>query len=84
MNREESIKKLQKFYLDIRKIGYTLAEIQTTSEKLDINPRTMPLYEMKIALLKYHDLARAMERDLDEKQQEHFAKRENSMLRDTI
>jgi len=80
MTREESIKKLQKFYVSTREIGYTLAEMQTLSEELDINPRTMPLYEMKLALMKYHDLARDMERDLDEAQQKNFVKRENALL----
>ena len=80
MNRGESIERLQKFYLDTREIGRKLAGMQTISDELDINPKTMPLYEMKIALMKYHDLARDMERDLDETQQEHFVKRENALL----
>jgi len=82
MTRDESIKKLQKFYVSTREIGYTLAEMQIMSEELDINPRTMPLYEMKLALMKYHDLARDMERDLDEAQQKNFVKRENALLGD--
>jgi len=82
LTREESIKKLQRFYLDTREICYKLAEMQIISEELDINPRTMPLYEMKLALMKYHDLARDMERDLDELQQNNFAKRENALLGD--
>jgi hypothetical protein len=79
MTRDESIKKLQKFYVSTREIGCTLAEMQIMSEELGINPRTMPLYEMKLAI-KYHDLARDMERDLDEAQQKNFVKRENALL----
>lgn len=81
MTRDESIKKLQRFYVSTREIGYTLAEMQTMSEELGITPRTIPLYEMKLALMKYHDLARDMERDLDEEQQKNFVKRENALLR---
>jgi len=77
--RETQIKLAQKLYLKIRAMHEDFIYLQSLSDvlKLDMTGIKIPLYEINLELRKYQDSARSMERDLDEKQQENFLKRES-------
>ena len=81
--REHQIKQCQKFYLKIRAMHDDCIYLQILKDELKLyTPEsTIPLYVINLELEKYHDEARSMERDLDEKQQNHFTKRTFNVIR---
>lgn len=81
-SREEQIKLCAKFYIKIRALHEDFVYLQSLSDQLhlDTSDIKIPLYEINREIQKYHDAARMMERDLDQKQQHDFTKRENSLL----
>jgi len=83
-SREEEMKLAQKFYLKMRAIHEDLVYAQLLSDQLhlDASEIKIPLYEINLELQKYHDATKDRERDLDETQQNHFTKREGSMLKE--
>lgn len=70
----------------MRAIHEDLVYSQLLSDQLRLDPSKIkiPLYEINLELQKYHDAARQRECDLDEKQQNHFTRRESSMLKETF
>ena len=85
-SRQEQIKGAKKFYLKIRAIHEDLIYLQSLSDELqlDTSQIRIPLYEINIEIQKYHDAARNLERDLDEKQQNDYVRRENAVLQERI